>query len=55
MQDKAQNNPALEEAVKKLIESLGENVVREGLSATPRRVAKAFEKMFSGPTNPKKY
>ena len=48
MQDKAQNNAALEEAVKKLIESLGENVVREGLSATPRRVAKAFEKMFSG-------
>lgn len=41
-------NGALERAVEKLIASLGEHVGREGLSATPRRVAKAYEKMFSG-------
>lgn len=48
MQNDAQNNLKLEEAVKKLIASLGEHVGREGLSKTPRRVARAFEKMFSG-------
>lgn len=38
----------LEDAVAALITSLGENVQREGLSKTPRRVARAYEKMFSG-------
>lgn len=48
MLNDAQNNLKLEEAVKKLIASLGEHVGREGLSKTPRRVSKAFEKVFSG-------
>ncbi len=38
----------IEQAVRGLIESLGEHIGREGLSKTPRRVAKAFEKVFSG-------
>lgn len=43
-----QNLPLVEEAVKKLIGALGEKVSRNGLSKTPRRVAQAFEKVFSG-------
>ena len=48
MRNKLENNAALENAVEKLIASLGEHVGREGLSKTPRRVSKAFEKVFSG-------
>lgn len=38
----------IEEAIKKLIGALGERIPSNGLSKTPRRVAKAFEKAFSG-------
>ena len=38
----------LEKVVADLIAALGENVGREGLKATPKRVAKSFEKIFSG-------
>ncbi len=38
----------IEKAVEALIASLGENVGRAGLSKTPRRVARAYEKVFSG-------
>lgn len=40
----------IEEAVTKLVEALGDTVTRKGLSKTPRRVARAFEKIFSGYT-----
>lgn len=39
---------AAERAVKTLIEWAGENVSREGVRDTPRRVVKAFEEYFSG-------
>jgi len=38
----------LERAVADLIEALKEDKTREGLKETPKRVAKAFEKIFSG-------
>ncbi|MBI2638566.1 GTP cyclohydrolase I FolE [Candidatus Peregrinibacteria bacterium] len=38
----------IEEAVKALIASLGESVSSQQLSKTPTRVARAFEKVFSG-------
>lgn len=41
------NNP-VEKAVTDLLKAFGENLSRDGLTATPRRVARAFEKMFSG-------
>jgi GTP cyclohydrolase I len=41
-------NNKLEKAVEGLIAALGENVKRDGLLKTPQRVAKAYEKMFSG-------
>lgn len=41
-------HPKIEEAVKALISALGEQIGREGLSKTPRRVADAFKKVFSG-------
>lgn len=37
-----------EQFIKELIKQLPENGKREGLSKTPRRVARAFEKMLSG-------
>lgn len=43
-----QKKPNLERAVTNLLAALGENVGREGLKATPVRVTKAFEKIFSG-------
>lgn len=38
----------IEEAISEFIASLGEDVKRDGLSQTPRRVARAYEKAFSG-------
>lgn len=43
-----QKKSNLERAVANLLTALGENVGREGLKATPARVTKAFEKIFSG-------
>lgn len=37
-----------EQYVQKILESLGENSKRDGLSRTPRRAAEAYAKMFSG-------
>lgn len=39
---------AIENAVQKLIAALGEDIGRDGLSKTPRRVARAYEQFFSG-------
>lgn len=41
-------NLKIEQAVEQLVAALGESVGREGLSLTPKRVARAYEKMFSG-------
>lgn len=38
----------IEKLVKSLIEEIGENLAREGLSATPKRVALSYEKLFGG-------
>ena len=38
----------IEEAVKMILEAVGEDVNREGLLDTPSRVAKMYEEMFSG-------
>lgn len=38
----------IEKLAKKLLEEIGENPTREGLSETPRRIAKSFEKIYGG-------
>jgi GTP cyclohydrolase I len=38
----------VERLVRELLEAVGENPGREGLVATPRRVAKMYEELFSG-------
>lgn len=38
----------IEEAIKLLLEGIGEDVEREGLKDTPRRVAKMYEEILSG-------
>ena len=38
----------IEEAVKMILEAVGEDVEREGLLDTPKRVSKMYEEMFSG-------
>jgi len=38
----------MEKIIQELIRAVGENPKREGLSGTPRRVARAYEKFFSG-------
>lgn len=40
--------PKVEEAVKNLLEALGEDVEREGLKETPRRVAKYWAELLEG-------
>lgn len=40
--------PKVEEAVKNLLVALGEDVDREGLKETPRRVAKYWAEMLEG-------
>lgn len=48
------NISKIEEAVKMILEAVGEDVNREGLLDTPKRVAKMYEEMFSGiGTDPK--
>jgi len=39
---------AIEEAVGKILEAIGEDPNREGLVGTPKRVAQMFEEMFGG-------
>ncbi len=38
----------IEEAVKEILLAIGEDLDREGLKDTPKRVAKAYEEMLSG-------
>ncbi len=42
------NQQKVEQLIKELLKEIGENPEREGLSETPRRVAKSFEKLFGG-------
>ena len=45
-----------EEAIKTIIEWIGEDPKREGLISTPKRVVKAFKEYFKGYLeDPKKY
>lgn len=45
---------SIEKSVKEIIDFLGEDVEREGLIETPKRVQKAYEEIFSGyKQNPK--
>ena len=45
-----------EEAIKTIIQWIGEDPMREGLLSTPKRVTKAFKEYFQGYTqDPKKY
>ena len=44
----------IQEAVRLILEAVGENPDREGLQDTPKRVAKMYEEAFSGlHTDPK--
>lgn len=42
--------PAIEQAVRTILEAVGEDPDREGLLETPRRVARMYAEMFSGLT-----
>ncbi|HEY4552753.1 MAG TPA: GTP cyclohydrolase I FolE [Bacillaceae bacterium] len=42
------NRPQIEEAVRLILEAIGEDPSREGLLDTPKRVAKMYEEVFSG-------
>jgi len=42
------NKPAIEAAVRTILEAVGENVERDGLLDTPARVARMYEELFSG-------
>lgn len=41
----------IREAVKLLLEGIGEDVSREGLAETPERIARMYEELFSGMDN----
>ncbi|WP_046173726.1 GTP cyclohydrolase I FolE [Domibacillus indicus] len=50
------NHAKIEEAVRLILEAVGENPDRDGLLDTPKRVAKMYEEVFSGlHTDPKLY
>src|SRR6478672_8256852 len=50
------NRAQIEEAVRLILEAIGENPNREGLLDTPKRVAKMYEEVFSGLNeDPKKH
>ena len=42
------NRAQIEEAVRLILEAIGEDPNREGLLDTPKRVAKMYEEVFSG-------
>ncbi|WP_428908938.1 GTP cyclohydrolase I FolE [Niallia sp. Krafla_26] len=50
------NRTQIEEAVRLILEAIGEDPNREGLIETPKRVAKMYEEVFSGMgQDPKEY
>ena len=42
------NKDKVEQAVKLLLEGIGEDIEREGLKETPKRIAKMYEEIFAG-------
>lgn len=42
------NKKKIEKAVKLILESIGEDITREGLRETPKRVARMYEELFKG-------
>ena len=44
----AVDKPRIERAVREILEAIGEDPGREGVLGTPRRVAEAYEYLFSG-------
>jgi len=42
------NKPQIEEAVRMMLKAIGEDVEREGLKQTPRRVAEMYAEIFDG-------
>lgn len=56
MENTSIDKPKIEEAVKMILEAIGENPGREGLIDTPKRVANMYEEIFSGlDCNPKEF
>lgn len=52
--DKMIDKKRIEKAIREIIEAIGENPEREGLRATPERVADMYEELFAGlHSNPK--
>lgn len=50
------NHAKIEEAVRMILEAVGEDPEREGLLDTPKRVARMYEEIFAGITqDPKEY
>lgn len=50
------NKEQIEQAVRLIIEAIGEDPNREGLADTPKRVANMYEEIFSGiDQDPKEY
>ena len=47
-QKKKVDLPRIEKAVREIIEAVGEDPAREGLRATPRRVARMYQELFGG-------
>ncbi|OJH61864.1 GTP cyclohydrolase I, partial [Bacillus subtilis] len=42
------NKEQIEQAVRQILEAIGEDTNREGLLDTPKRVAKMYDEVFSG-------
>ena len=42
------NKPQIEQAVRMILEAIGEDPEREGVKNTPKRVAKMYEEIFAG-------
>lgn len=42
------DKPVIEQAVRDIIEAIGEDIDREGLRDTPHRIAEAYDELFSG-------
>jgi len=49
------DKPLIEEAVRMMLQAIGEDIKREGLKQTPRRVAEMYAEIFDGVKDPKEY
>jgi GTP cyclohydrolase I len=48
MTEQPQDNSAIADAVRSMLEAIGEDPDREGLAGTPDRVARMYEELFAG-------